>query len=247
MIRLLLLMTLLSGCAARDINWKLEILHAQLAVLNERVEALETREPSPGGGPTAVTEAEAKQLLAQATAAYEAFDYDTARTLFQRIIDEYQGTRSVRAAQRPLVELQVIGKDVEEFATEEWLQGSASPDDYRMMVLVFFEQWCPHCKREVPRLESNVNDWASRDIGVVGFTRLSRSSTKENTMELLRDHQVTYPVAVETGAIAEYYSVSGIPAAAIIGGGKVLWRGHPARIEEPLLEGLSAKLDAAAE
>lgn len=243
MTRLVLLITLLSGCAARDLNWKLELLNAQMAVLNERVQALEAT----GSGVPAGNEGAAKLLLEQANEAYKAHEYEKARTLFQEILDEHQGTNAVRSAQRTLVELQVIGKDAGDFKVEEWLQGSAAPDDHRMSVLVFFEDWCPHCKREVPELEAKSQAWAALDIGVVGFTRLSRSSTKESTNELLKKNQVTYPVAVETGEIADRFNVSGIPAAAIIGGGKVLWRGHPARIDDNLVEALLAKLEAAPE
>ena len=159
------------------------------------------------------------------------------------MLDEHPTSNAVRSARRTLPELQVIGNDAGSYEVKEWLQGSATPDDHSMNVLIFFEDWCPHCKREVPELQAKSETWAALDIGVVGFTRLSRSSTKESTQELLKKNQVTYPIAIETGDIAARYNVSGIPAAAIIGNGKVLWRGHPARIDDTLIEGLRSKLD----
>ena len=36
------------------------------------------------------------------------------------------------------------------------------------------------------------------------------------------------------------YAVSGIPAAALVKEGKVIWRGHPARLTDELLEQLLA-------
>jgi thiol-disulfide isomerase/thioredoxin len=235
---------LLSGCAARDLRWELDILNAQVSILTQRVEALES---SAGGAPPAGNEEAGSALLELANTAYKAHDYEDARTLFQQIIDEHPTTQAAKPARRTVVELSVIGKDAGSFEVKEWLQGSATPDDNSMTVLVFFEEWCPHCEREVPELEAKSQSWAALGIGVVGFTRLTRTSTLESTREMLKKNKVTYPIAVETGDIAERFNVSGIPAAAIIGDGKVLWRGHPARIDDALIEGLRAKRSAGPE
>jgi hypothetical protein len=36
--------------------------------------------------------------------------------------------------------------------------------------------------------------------------------------------------------VASHFGVSGIPAAAVVKGGKVVWRGHPARLSEQMLK-----------
>ena len=45
-----------------------------------------------------------------------------------------------------------------------------------------------------------------------------------------------YPTAKEKGDLSEYYGVRGVPAAAVVKGGKVVWRGHPSRINDKMLE-----------
>jgi thioredoxin-like negative regulator of GroEL len=47
---------------------------------------------------------------------------------------------------------------------------------------------------------------------------------------------VDYPIAKETGELSRYFNVSGIPAAAVIKDGKVVWRGHPAQLKEDQLK-----------
>ena len=134
---------------------------------------------------------------------------------------EHPTTKVARSATRIVQELAVIGGDAGDYTVKEWIQGSAEPDADAMTVLVFLETWCPHCRREVPQLEAKSKEWSQLGVGVVGFTCLTRSSTMENTKALLEENQVTYPVAVETGEIAERYNVSGIPAAAITSKGTI--------------------------
>jgi hypothetical protein len=47
---------------------------------------------------------------------------------------------------------------------------------------------------------------------------------------------VQYPVAKENGSLSSHFGVSGIPAAAVVKNGKVIWRGHPARLSEAMLK-----------
>ena len=45
-----------------------------------------------------------------------------------------------------------------------------------------------------------------------------------------------HAIAKETGALAEYFSVKGIPAAAVVKDGRIVWRGHPIRLTSELLD-----------
>ncbi len=40
----------------------------------------------------------------------------------------------------------------------------------------------------------------------------------------------------ETGKLTEYFNVSGIPAAAVVKDGKIVWRGHPIRLTDEMLK-----------
>ena len=70
---------------------------------------------------------------------------------------------------------------------------------------------------------------------MVGVTRITRTSTEESVQEFIKGNDVNYPMAKETGALAEYFNVQGIPAAALVKDGKIIWRGHPTRVTEKLL------------
>jgi thiol-disulfide isomerase/thioredoxin len=234
--RLVLLALLLSGCATKDLKWQVAVLDAKVTVLNQRMASVEA-----GNGIVAelpANEAEAANLLEEANTALSKYEFEKAKSLAKQIQDEFSNTNTAKRARSILDELSVIGVEAGGYEVQQWIQGTAEPGANKITVLVFFEEWCPHCKREVPELQKKSVEWAERDIGLVGFTRLTRSSTLENTQDLLKKHKVTYPVAIETGAIAERFNVSGIPAAAIVANGKAVWRGHPGRITDSLINAI---------
>ena len=43
-------------------------------------------------------------------------------------------------------------------------------------------------------------------------------------------------MAKESGDASKAFGVSGIPAAAVVKDGKVVWRGHPGRLTEQMIE-----------
>ena len=104
-------------------------------------------------------------------------------------------------------------------------------------MLVFWEEWCPHCKREVPKIEGMHTKYKARGLNVVGLTKVTRSSTDEKVTSFMQEKGVTYPVAKEDGDnLSKRFGVRGVPAAAIVQAGKVVWRGHPARISDGMIE-----------
>ena len=71
---------------------------------------------------------------------------------------------------------------------------------------------------------------------MIGVTRINRSATEQSVQDIISQNNVKYPMAKEDGSLAQYFAVSGIPAAAVVKGGKVVWRGHPARITPAMLD-----------
>ena len=57
----------------------------------------------------------------------------------------------------------------------------------------------------------------------------SPASGSEKVNEFLQEQTVNYPTAKEDGTLSKHFNVSGIPAAAAVKDGKVIWRGHPGR------------------
>lgn len=121
---------------------------------------------------------------------------------------------------------------VDGLTVDRWLQGTASLDEGRASLLVFFELWCPHCQREVPRLQALHTDLGPQGLQVIGLTRLSRGVEEEQLLAFLDARGVTYPVGRGTGALAQQLGIRGIPAAAVVRDGEVLWQGHPANLSD---------------
>lgn len=199
----------------------------QLAELAARVEALDGQE----------AEAKAEEALR----AVLQTDPDDKEAMIAGLIGvavQYPNTRPGQFAQRMATELAVIGIDAE-LEVSRWLHnGEGVIDPERTTVLVFFEEWCPHCRREVPRIQGQLADWNERGIDVIGVTALSGQSTEQDMADFVAGAEISFPVALDDGTVAEHYSVSGIPSAAVVRGGVVVWRGHPAELDDGTLSEL---------
>ena len=74
-------------------------------------------------------------------------------------------------------------------------------------------------------------------VRCAGLTKVTRSATDETVTQFIAQASVGYPVAKEdAGKISNYFNVSGVPAAALVKDGKIVWRGHPARITDTMLQ-----------
>lgn len=70
---------------------------------------------------------------------------------------------------------------------------------------------------------------------MLGITKVTQTATDEKVRAYLEQNQIQFPVGKEAGAPSSYFNVKGIPAAAILKGGKVVWRGHPIRLSNELV------------
>jgi hypothetical protein len=86
-------------------------------------------------------------------------------------------------------------------------------------------------------MEETYKTWSPKGLKVVGLTKQSRNITDEQVTNFIKEKSVSYPMAKEAdGTMSRYYNVSGIPAAAAVVDGKVVWRGHPGRITDDMLK-----------
>lgn len=53
---------------------------------------------------------------------------------------------------------------------------------------------------------------------------------------LIEDYNLTFAIGKEDGTATTQFAVTGIPAAALIQDGVVVWRGHPARVTPEMIE-----------
>jgi len=77
----------------------------------------------------------------------------------------------------------------------------------------------------------------ARGLSVVGLTQVSRSATDEKVKAFISTHELTFPIGKENdSSISRHVGVHGVPAAAVVKNGKIVWRGHPARVNNTLLD-----------
>lgn len=131
-----------------------------------------------------------------------------------------------------------VGAEAGKLEVESWLQGNTGMDGGRATVLVFWELWCPHCRSELPRVERLYRAYRGRGLNVVGLTGLTHGVGRKEATAFLRQAHVTYPVAKERGrTMSDRFGVSGIPSAVVVKNGKVVWEGHPGKLDAAMIEG----------
>ena len=223
----------LFGCANPELEQKVADLEKKVAELEKRPAAA-----MPAGAANPEAESKAAELLKAATKASEEGNYDEAKKKLAELKSKFGSTRAAKAAARLDSELAVIGKDAGGMEVEKWFQGDLASLEEGTTLLVFWEVWCPHCKREVPKLAETFNKFNGKGLNMVGLTKMTRDISEEQVKSFLADNKVNYPIAKEKGdSMSQHFGVRGIPAAAVVKNGKVVWRGHPARLNDQMIEG----------
>ena len=203
-------------------------------------EAALAKKPVEKGEPTEAEEAAASELYTEVNTLISAGELARAKQKAQRLDADYGHTSSGKRAKRLLRELAVVGKRVSasEAQIQKWYRGG--PVDLRTgkRLVVFWEAWCPHCRRHLPELSSEQSSYARRGIEMVALTKVTKSSSDAKVRAFVSDNDLQLSVAKEDGSIWEEFGVTGIPAAALVKDGTVVWRGHPGRITSELLDKL---------
>lgn len=224
-------------------------LEMQVDSLTRRADALSEKVASKRSGPAAAArpaEPDPKQLEKE-KAAYEkwkemmearsANDMEAVKKHIAEIERDFADTRAIREIQSVKQEMAVVGKDAVAIDAEKWFVGNTSIDDGKATLLVFWEVWCPHCKREVPALQAKYDKYKGQGLNMVGVTQVTNGKTDDDVVAFIQEKGITYPIAKASPAVNQAYNVSGIPAAAVVKDGKIVWRGHPAQLNDAVLEG----------
>ena len=224
-----------SGCADPEMAKRIEDLEAKVVELEAKAAASPGLKQVKAPGASDADEQAAGALLKEATKASEGMDYDTAKAKLAKLKSDYPTTRAARAAQRIDAELAIIGKEAPDLAVEKWFQGNQDTLSDGTTLVVFWELWCPHCKREVPKMSATHDKWGAKGLKVLGLTKMTRDTTDDQVNAFIKDNGVSYPMAKEAGGMSTAFGVRGIPAAAVVKDGTIVWRGHPGRINEDML------------
>jgi thiol-disulfide isomerase/thioredoxin len=238
------LFTLLSGCASQE---ELTAEKERADALEQRVKVLEDRLTALEAGPkknaqVAQDETAARQLYTSAQRNVATKKYEDAKKDIDKLLKSYPKTKSARSAQQLKREVAIIGQDAGTLDIEKWYSGDAKISDGKLTVLVFWESWCPHCKREVPKLEATYQKFKGDGLNLIGLTKVTKTSTDEKVQAFIKDNKLTYPTAKEKdGLMSRRFAVSGVPASAVIKDGKIVWRGHPNRLNDAFIQELLGK------
>jgi thiol-disulfide isomerase/thioredoxin len=188
--------------------------------------------------PTEAQELEASTKFDAINAAIAEGRLAEARDGARELVTTYADTRAGRAAVRTEKELALIGSPAPPLVIDHWYRGQADFSSAPVTLLVFFEEWCPHCRVTLPELEERRATLAARGIQIIAVTKVTKSSTDDKVQALVADDHLGFAVAKETGEMSMTYAVTGIPAAALVRDGVVVWRGHPQRLTDAVLDTL---------
>lgn len=227
----LLLPLLLSACAHQAVLERLAAVEQRLGVIEDAL----------GVSSTSQEEEEAAAQLFQQASDLVSSDISAARTALQGILNDHPDTYAAQAAAQMLDQLRVVGTSVEGLEGVRWLKGSADLDGAPVTLLVFWEVWCPHCQRFVPALQPVADRYGADGLQVVSLTRMSHDVTEEQVLAFVSEHELTFAVGHEDGTMSEQLGVAGVPAAAAVRDGVVIWRGHPVEVDDAMIAGWLAR------
>lgn len=180
-------------------------------------------------------EAAAAAMAADLKDALAAGELAEARGIATELRSRFPDTSAGKSAAKTLTELEVVGKRAPALLVDRWFQGEASFTTSGATLVVFWETWCPHCNKEAEHIEELANTWVE-GLTVVGLTKITKSSSDEKVRAFIAEHGWTFAVGKEDdGSMSKAFAVTGIPAAAIVKDGVVVWRGHPARLTDELV------------
>ena len=229
----------LTGCAQKS---EFDALEVRVKATEEKIATLEKTPAGKAAAAAANPEDEEKagKLMTEVQDAIKANDYTTAKAkLVVLTAAPLDATRAGKAAARMATEVNLIGTDAAPLEMEKWFQGKAALGDSKATLLVFWEVWCPHCKKELPKLAEEEGKYKEKGIQVVGITKVTKSATDESVEAFIKESKAKFPIGKEKdGSLSKAYAVSGIPAAALVKDGKMIWRGHPARLDDATLDKL---------
>ncbi len=221
-----------NGLEARvdQLTSRVVALEAELKTMRTR---LQSAHPDAGMEKLASTELQAiNTMIARGNMA-------GAKPLLDDFMANYGNTRAGKQARSMQKEVSVVGKSAPgKWGIDYWYQGEndIDLDASGPTVLVFWETWCPHCRREVPKLQKLYEKNRDRGLQVIGLSKLTKGASDESVKKFIADNNLQFPLAKEDGSLATHFGVAGIPAAAVVMDNKVVWRGHPARLSLQMID-----------
>jgi thiol-disulfide isomerase/thioredoxin len=226
-------------------------LNDQVAALTQRVMNLEKEMAAmttqvTWNHPDEKTEQSAASQLATINGMVSRGQAAEAKPALDQFMAQYANTKAAAQAAALVDSLASVGKAAPAaWEVDKWYQGSDSDlTASGTTVVIFWETWCPHCRRALPLLQAMHDQFEAQGLNMVGLTKLSRNSTDAQVEEFIAQNKIRFSMGKENGRVSAYFGVSGIPDSAVIKDGKVIWSGHPAAINNSMVQGWLADMDS---
>ncbi len=130
-----------------------------------------------------------------------------------------------------------VGDAVEfAFDTIDGRKVSTKDLEGRIIIVEHWATWCGPCVAQVPHLKKLHEDYTPKGVVLIGVSHDNGPGVVE---KFTADKAMTWPQVMLSNARGPDWGVRGIPHAFIISpDGKLLWRGHPGAMDQPLEQAL---------
>eukprot|EP00741_Cyanophora_paradoxa_P013322 tig00020684_g12865.t1 len=177
------------------------------------------------------------------------FQFKEAREAAIELQKNYPDSPLASVAGKMQVGYEAVGRQVGPVVLAKWIQGEEIWEGWAadsklarkekrvypgVTVVLFFEEWCPHCRREMPEMSRRFERLRDKGLRVLGLTQITAPSTEELVEKFLAENSISFPVAQEDARLSKRFGVKGIPAAALVKDGIIEWRGHPKMVEDAI-------------
>ena len=190
---------------------------------------------APAGDPS-FKELQARERFQEIQTHHTRLEVDQVRAKMKALAEDFPEVKGLPAFTKLAAEVAHIGKEAGTLEVEQWYQGETTLAGANVTLLVFWESWCPHCQDEMPKIQKLFEQYQERGLNVIGLTKITQSATMTSVLAFIGERDLTFSVGKENGSMSKYYGVEGIPAAAIVKNGIIIWRGNPERISNLTIE-----------
>ncbi len=184
-----------------------------------------------------------KALYALAGLHLSEADVVGAEEAFKEITERFPKTRLGRKAEQKLQGIRLIDSPAPPLQIKEWIgepppEGDLYPG--RVTLLSFWAIWCPHCKRNIPKMERLSVTYGDRGVSVVGVTREKEGQGADKVREFVESRPMRFPTGIDDdGRTSKAMAVKSIPCVvAVDARGRIRWHGHPDHLSDKVVEGL---------
>jgi thiol-disulfide isomerase/thioredoxin len=108
----------------------------------------------------------------------------------------------------------------------------------KVVLIDFWATWCGPCVTAIPHVQELHKKYADQGLVVIGHT----DGSSQDLENFIKQKAITYIVSLGAD-IGSTWGVTGIPSVFILDvEGKVIWKGHPAELQESALKAALKKV-----